>query len=710
MSGQRLPSITYLKYIKHREYNEPNNLGVSLMKDRLYCARNLYRKDLYSHYGCVNAIEFSTDGEWLVSGGDDRRVLAWNVEKALQGKDAPICMKGEHNSNIFCLGFDNNKTKIFSAGNDEQVLVHDFELGRTLDVFLHEEAVYGLSVDPLNDNVFASACEDGRILIWDIREPSSTEPFCLAAYTSAFHAVMYNPVEPRLLATANSKEGVSLWDIRAPKKGCLLKDNSNVPSESCMSVRFNNTGTRILALRRRLPPVLYNVQSNKPICQFDHREYYNSCTMKSCCFAGDKDQFILSGSDDFNLYMWKIPDEGSGVTWVNEAHMVLKGHRSIVNQVRFNPSNFLLASSGVEKIVKVDADFNANVLQLWSPFPVPNSTGGLQLSCLNEDRERKVYSHEEYISLILQSGQVMSHDYSQKSTLEDPRMMAFFDSLVQREIEGWNSDASFSSANAEPWLLGGPEDVDISDASSETSSEGEMGIQGRGLSPLTVAYVSAISNVNRNEEQRNAINDLEDEVLPQNSNGNVTSNRISQLIAQKRQRMKQKPRRSKRVRRSKCTSRSSSLQVGEVQPRPRIEDSTTENENWESDPDLNTQQKDGSVNCITDKSEGDSVSVSHPSTSATPTTSNGVCRTLRSNDSGASASDAETPVETSEGQSADTGTPDSGIASNVCENGERESGETNVPSEVSAWVQFKRIRNRLHRACRNYRTWSSDNE
>ena len=30
--------------------------------------------------------------------------------------------------------------------------------------------------------------------------------------------------------------------------------------------------------------------------------------MKSCCFAGDKDQFILSGSDDFNLYMWKIPE------------------------------------------------------------------------------------------------------------------------------------------------------------------------------------------------------------------------------------------------------------------------------------------------------------------------------------------------------------------------------------------------------------------
>ena len=45
--------------------------------------------------------------------------------------------------------------------------------GQTKDVFNHEDAVYGLSVDPLNDNVFASACDDGRILIYDIREPAS---------------------------------------------------------------------------------------------------------------------------------------------------------------------------------------------------------------------------------------------------------------------------------------------------------------------------------------------------------------------------------------------------------------------------------------------------------------------------------------------------------------------------------------------------------
>lgn len=39
--------------------------------------------------------------------------------------------------------------------------------------------------------------------------------------------------------------------------------------------------------------------------------------------------------------------------WVSEAQCVLVGHRSIVNQVRFNPHSMYLISSGVEKAIKV---------------------------------------------------------------------------------------------------------------------------------------------------------------------------------------------------------------------------------------------------------------------------------------------------------------------------------------------------------------------
>ncbi|GAB1867633.1 WD repeat-containing protein 22 [Camponotus japonicus] len=449
-----------LSYVLARQIDDRHDYCRRLVNARFENSENLYRKDLLSHYGCVNAIEFSNQGDLLVSGGDDRRVLLWRVEQAIQGMGKPVVMKAQHASNIFCLGYDSSKTKIFSAGNDDQVIVHNLQTSDPLSYFLHEKPVYGLSIHPHNDDVFASACDDGRVLIYDIRSNSTTETLCLAQYKSAFHSVMFNPVDSRMLATANAKEGVSMWDVRKPLEPVLCYGS---PQQSCMNVRFNSVGNRLLALRRRLPPVLYAVDSPTYLCEFDHPGYYNSCTMKSCCFAGENDEYVLSGSDDFNLYMWKIPPM-DGKPWVESAHMVLRGHRSIVNQVRYNQASCIFASSGVEKIIKI-----------WSPFPLGTGClGGLKRDAGKRERQRRVFTHDEYIGLVLRSGQFMTHDYSHQSTKEDPRMMAFFDSLVQREIEGWSSedmptphtpsDSEINPATGEPYSA--------TDFDDTTASEG----------------------------------------------------------------------------------------------------------------------------------------------------------------------------------------------------------------------------------------------
>lgn len=219
-------------------------------------------------------------------------------------------------------------------------------------------------------------------------------------------------------------------------------------AQSCMSVRFSGLGNHVVALRRRLPPIMFNTCSPVPVCQFYHQDYYNSCTMKSCCFGGENDEFVMSGSDDFNLYVWRVADANGDEKnqWIDNYHMVLYGHRSIVNQVRYNAQRCVIASSGVEKVIK-----------LWNPF----AADGWRGSSLAEEsgaaeNPRDVFSHDEYMSIINTSGHSMTHDYSNQNTHEDPRMMAFFDSLVQREIEGWNSN----------------DGSDESDQSSEHSSDG----------------------------------------------------------------------------------------------------------------------------------------------------------------------------------------------------------------------------------------------
>lgn len=63
------PSIANpLRHIIERQYSDNVVIKNKLFKERLIKARNLYRKDLLAHYGCVNAIEFSSEGDLLVSG------------------------------------------------------------------------------------------------------------------------------------------------------------------------------------------------------------------------------------------------------------------------------------------------------------------------------------------------------------------------------------------------------------------------------------------------------------------------------------------------------------------------------------------------------------------------------------------------------------------------------------------------------------------
>lgn len=68
----------------------------------------------------------------------------------------------------------------------------------------------------------------------------------------------------------------------------------------------------------------------------------------------------MSGSDDFNVYIWEVPDDWADqakLVTVGRAFMVLHGHRSIVNQVRFNTATHMLISAGVEKVLKVGNGF-----------------------------------------------------------------------------------------------------------------------------------------------------------------------------------------------------------------------------------------------------------------------------------------------------------------------------------------------------------------
>lgn len=82
----------------------------------------------------------------------------------------------------------------------------------SFDVFLHTKPVYGLSVDATNDQVFATAGEDGLVLLFDLRIGSQV--LALPKGRGPFHAVQFHPLDGNSVITANNKDGAALWDLR----------------------------------------------------------------------------------------------------------------------------------------------------------------------------------------------------------------------------------------------------------------------------------------------------------------------------------------------------------------------------------------------------------------------------------------------------------------------------------------------------------------
>lgn len=88
--------------------------------------------------------------------------------------------------------------------------------------------------------------------------------------------------------------------------------------------------------------------------------------------------------------------------------------------------------------------------KLWSPFEQKGWSGSLLKEASGSENPRDLFSPYNFQSMATppHSWSHMSHDYSTRNINEDPRMMSFFDSLIQREIEGWETNTSTDSQHA----------------------------------------------------------------------------------------------------------------------------------------------------------------------------------------------------------------------------------------------------------------------
>ncbi|XP_023637754.1 DDB1- and CUL4-associated factor 8 isoform X2 [Capsella rubella] len=372
----------------------------SSVSHRISASEGIVKKlDLYGklngHEGCVNALEFNSAGDILVSGSDDRQIMLWNWLNGIKTLSYP----SGHCENVFqtkFIPFTDDRTIITSGADGQVRLGQILENGKveTKRLGRHHGRVYKLAVLPGDPNVFYSCGEDGFVQHFDIRSNSATmvlysSPFtqgCRRHHSSSrirLNSIAIDPRNPFYLAVGGSDEYARVYDTRrgqlAPVCRHILPDapvNIFCPrhlretnSVHITGLAYSKAGELLVSYNDELiylfeknmgygsSPVSISAEKlqemEEPQVYTGHR---NAQTVKGVNFFGPNDEYVTSGSDCGHIFIWK--KKGGKLV------RAMLGDRRVVNQLESHPCIPFLASCGIEKSVKLWTPMSNNVLPL----------------------------------------------------------------------------------------------------------------------------------------------------------------------------------------------------------------------------------------------------------------------------------------------------------------------------------------------------------
>lgn len=251
----------------------------------------------------------------------------------------PKQLKKKQRHMLRSIAFNTHKQCIYTGGDEKKLALHCLETGEMFKEIDTEGPINNISVNSSNHNIFVIASTD--VSIYDIRQSSTTYVTIAERENQPHNSVSYSPRDDHLLLVSSPYTGMELYDIRYPSTYLFTYYSPSLIQfqESDYSC-FNQKGDLIFMLAYDSLPLLYNVNSPYPLAEFDDPLYHHSVTSKSCSFIGQKDQYVVAGSDNFEVNIWKIPEnlqtslnnknnpnENYQMERVYSSQFNLKGHR-----------------------------------------------------------------------------------------------------------------------------------------------------------------------------------------------------------------------------------------------------------------------------------------------------------------------------------------------------------------------------------------------